>query len=339
MYIKKLSVTNFGGVAFFETPLYPGVNVIVGDTGAGKTSVLKAAATALSPIVQAAAGELFQGRQIEPWEVRHSTEILAERPKSRYAFPSVCSAEVLSGKKDEALMVTKASSSAMVSSWVNGQTLFVAKKKRSVKGPLIAFYDEDCGDAFVKRHVEGKYTGYTFWHQASLWEKDTYDWLLNEVVDRVGREEADKDRTDGLQCLEELLEHALPAGFESVEMNSKRRCVLVRSRDRLQFLNEMNRGDRFVIQLAADLVQRIEWLSHSLTPDFEKMEGVVIIDDADQWLSQRRLWMLLKGLSATFPNVQFIVSVKTALPELAEAAGDVHQMTLKGLTDTVTEIR
>lgn len=339
MYIKKLSVTNFGGVASFETPLYPGVNVIVGDTGAGKTSVLKAAATALSPIVQAATGELLQGRQIEPWEVRHSTEILAERPKSRYAFPSVCSAEVLSGKKDEALMVTKASSSAMVSSWVNGQTLFVAKKKRSVKGPLIAFYDEDCGDAFVKRHVEGKYTGYTFWHQASLWEKDTYDWLLNEVVDRVGREEADKDRTDGLQCLEELLEHALPAGFESVEMNSKRRCVLVRSRDRLQFLNEMNRGDRFVIQLAADLVQRIEWLSHSLTPDFEKMEGVVIIDDADQWLSQRRLWMLLKGLSATFPNVQFIVSVKTALPELAEAAGDVHQMTLKGLTDTVTEIR
>ena len=181
-----------------------------------------------------------------------------------------------------------------MSSWVDGQTL-VAKKKRSVKGPLIAFYDEDCGDAFVKRHSEGKYTGYTFWHQASLWEKDTYDWLLNEVVDRVGREEADRDRTDGLQCLEELLERALPAGFESMEINDKRRCVLVRRQDRLQSLNEMNRGDRFVIQLAADLVQRIEWLNHSLTPDFDKTEGVVIIDDADQWLSQRRLWMLVKG--------------------------------------------
>ena len=338
MYIKKLSVTNFGGVASFETPLYPGVNVIVGDTGAGKTSVLKAAATALSPIIQTATGELFQGRQIEPWEVRHSTEILAERPKSRYAFPSVCSAEVVSGKKDETLMVIKASSSAMVSSWVNGKTLLV-KKKRSVKGPLIAFYDEDCGNALVKRHSEGKYTGYTFWHQASLWEKDTYDWLLNEVVDRVGREGSDEDRTDGLQCLEEFLERALTAGFESVEMNSKRRCVLVRRQDRLQFLNEMNRGDRFVIQLAADLVQRIEWLSHSLTPDFEKTEGVVIIDDADQWLSQQRLWRFLKGLSDTFPHVQFIVSVKAALPELSEATGDVHQIILRGLTDTVTEIR
>ena len=101
----------------------------------------------------------------------------------------------------------------------------------------------------------------------------------------------------------------------------------------------MNRGDRFVILFAADLVQRIEWLSHSLTPDFDKTEGVVIIDDADQWLSQRRLWMLVKGLSATFPNVQFIVSVKTALPELADAAGDVHQIILKGQTDTVAEIR
>lgn len=337
MYIKKLFVTNFGGMASFETPLYPGVNIIVGETGAGKTSVLKAAATALSPIIQAATGELFHGRPIEPWKVRHSTEIRAECPKSRYAFPSVCSAEVVSGKRDEALRVIKTSSSAAVSSWVDGQTL-VAKKKRSVKGPLIAFYAEDCGDAFVKRHSEGKYTGYTFWHQASLWEKDTYDWLLNEVVDRVGREGADRDRTDGLQCLEELLERALPAGFESVEMNSKRRCVLVRSRDRLQFLNEMNRGDRFVIQLAADLVQRIEWLSHSLTPDFDKTEGVVIIDDADQWLSQRRLWMFLKGLSDTFPNVQFIVSVKAELPELADAAGDVHQISLKGQTDTVAEI-
>ena len=338
MYIKKLFVTNFGGMASFETPLYPGVNIIVGETGAGKTSVLKAAATALSPIIQAATGELFHGRPIEPWEVRHSTEIRAECPKSRYAFPSVCSAEVVSGKRDEALRVIKTSSSAAVSSWVDGQTL-VTKKKRSVKGPLIAFYDEDCGDAFVKRHSEGKYTGYTFWHQASLWEKDTYDWLLNEVVDRVGREGCDRDRTDGLQCLEELLERALPAGFESMEINDKRRCVLVRRQDRLQFLNEMNRGDRFVILFAADLVQRIEWLSHSLTPDFDKTEGVVIIDDADQWLSQRRLWMLVKGLSATFPNVQFIVSVKTALPELADAAGDVHQIILKGQTDTVAEIR
>ena len=338
MYIKKLSVTNFGGIASFETPLYPGVNIIVGETGAGKTSVLKAVATVLSPIIQAATGELFQGRPIEPWEVRHSTEIQAECPKRRYAFPSVCSAEVVSGKRDEALRVIKTSSSAAVSSWVNGQTL-VVKKKRSVKGPLIAFYDEDCGDAFVKRHSDGKYTGYTFWHQAALWEKDTYDWLLNEVVDRVGREGADRDRTDGLQCLEELLERALPAGFESMEINDKRRCVLVRRQDRLQFLNEMNRGDRFVILFAADLVQRIEWLSHSLTPDFDKTEGVVIIDDADQWLSQRRLWMLVKGLSATFPNVQFIVSVKTALLELADAAGDVHQIILKGQTDTVAEIR
>ena len=107
MYIKKLSVTNFGGVVSFETPLYPGVNVIVGETGAGKTSVLKAATTALSPIIQAATGELFQGRPIEPWEVRHSTEIRAECPKNRYAFPSVCSAEVVSGKKDEALRVIK----------------------------------------------------------------------------------------------------------------------------------------------------------------------------------------------------------------------------------------
>lgn len=338
MYIKKLFVTNFGGMASFETPLYPGVNIIVGETGAGKTSVLKAAATALSPIIQAATGELFHGRPIEPWEVRHSTEIRDECPKSRYAFPSVCSAEVVSGKRDEALRVIKTSSSAAVSSWVDGQTL-VAKKKRSVKGPLIAFYAEDCGDAFVKRHSEGKYTGYTFWHQAFLWEKDTYDWLLNEVVDRVGREETDRDRTDGLQCLEELLERALPAGFESMEMNDKRRCVLVCRQDRLQSLNEMNRGDRFVIQLAADLVQRIEWLNHSLTPDFDKTEGVVIIDDADQWLSQRRLWMFLKGLSDTFPSVQFIVSVKAALPELADAAGDVHQIILKGLTDTAAEIR
>ena len=32
MYIKKLFVTNFGGMASFETPLYPGVNIIVGET-------------------------------------------------------------------------------------------------------------------------------------------------------------------------------------------------------------------------------------------------------------------------------------------------------------------
>ena len=338
MYTKKLSVTNFGGLATYETLLQPGVSVFVGETGAGKTSILKVAATALSPIVQRATGELFRGRSIEPWEVRHSTAMLADRPKSRYAFPSVCSADVVSGDKEEVLMVIKASSSAVVSSWVNGQTLEV-RKKRTVRGPLTVFYDEDCGDAFLKRPTERKYTGYTLWHRASLYEKDLYDWLLNEVVDRVGREGAERQLTDGLQCLETLLKRALPSGFESVTINDKRRSVLVRYKDRLQFLNEMSRGDRFVILLAADLIQRIEWLSHSLTPDFDKAEGVVILDDADQWLSSRRLWRLLKGLTDTFPKVQFIVSVRTALPELAETAGDVHQIVLEGLTDTVTEIR
>ena len=81
MYIKKLFVTNFGGMASFETPLYPGVNIIVGETGAGKTSVLKAAATALSPIIQAATGELFHGRPIEPWEVRYGNSgRVSEKP-------------------------------------------------------------------------------------------------------------------------------------------------------------------------------------------------------------------------------------------------------------------
>lgn len=312
MYIKKISVTNFRGLASLKTTLHPGINLIVGGNGSGKTSFLSAIATALSPIVQRAAGEFFRGRPIDLREVHHRTEMLAGRPKSRYAFPAVCCAEIVQEKNEETLMVIKASEGAEVASWLYGQPLSV-RRKRSVRGPLLAFYTEDCGNSLDLSSVED-HDGYALWYESSLWEKDLSEWLIDETCQHLLRDGTpDSGKNDGRQFFEALLSLVMSEGVEGAECYEPRRHVLIRQNKKRQFLNDMSRSDRFVVRLAADLVQRVERLKHSLTADFSGTEGVVLIDDADQWLSTSRLQRLLTGLSAAFPKVQFIVSVREPL--------------------------
>ena len=47
MYLKKVSIKNFKAIAEMELELQKGVNLLIGDNGAGKTSVLDAVAVGL----------------------------------------------------------------------------------------------------------------------------------------------------------------------------------------------------------------------------------------------------------------------------------------------------
>ena len=48
MYLEKVNLKNYKAIEEMELDLKPGINLLIGDNGAGKTSVLEGIATALS---------------------------------------------------------------------------------------------------------------------------------------------------------------------------------------------------------------------------------------------------------------------------------------------------
>ena len=56
MYLKKVSIKNFKAIAEMELELQKGVNLLIGDNGAGKTSVLDAVAVGLGGYLSGVTG-------------------------------------------------------------------------------------------------------------------------------------------------------------------------------------------------------------------------------------------------------------------------------------------
>ena len=53
MFLKHLTIQNFKGLVHCEVDLEPGFNLLIGDNGKGKTSILEAASVALGGSSQA----------------------------------------------------------------------------------------------------------------------------------------------------------------------------------------------------------------------------------------------------------------------------------------------
>ncbi len=52
MKLKSVKIENFRAIKMLELELHPQLTVLVGENGAGKTSVLDALAYGLSPVVE-----------------------------------------------------------------------------------------------------------------------------------------------------------------------------------------------------------------------------------------------------------------------------------------------
>ena len=56
MYLEKIHIENYKAIGKLDIDLKPGVNLIIGDNGAGKTSVLEGIAVALGGLFVNVAG-------------------------------------------------------------------------------------------------------------------------------------------------------------------------------------------------------------------------------------------------------------------------------------------
>ena len=56
MYLKKIHIKNYKAIKELDIELKPGVNLLIGDNGAGKTSVLEGIAVALGGMFVNVAG-------------------------------------------------------------------------------------------------------------------------------------------------------------------------------------------------------------------------------------------------------------------------------------------
>ncbi len=85
MRLRRLELTNFRGFGHLDLEFHPNFNVLIGVNGVGKTTVLEAAAVALSGWLLSFPGA--DTRQIRSGDVRSSGQIEGSRYRSLKQFP------------------------------------------------------------------------------------------------------------------------------------------------------------------------------------------------------------------------------------------------------------
>ncbi|NUT78777.1 AAA family ATPase [Pseudomonas sp. C1C7] len=327
------------------------VTVLVGNNGAGKTTLLKSMATSLSWLVARIRSEKGSGSYLTNEDIRNGASVAIVSiavVDDSYANtnPSELSPEEIlfvwntaRGKKGRNTAVHSELSHATRLANLY-RTRLTADEKASL--PLIAYYPVERSVLEIPLKIRTKHT---------FDQLDGYDNALNRGVDfrrffEWFREREDSENESGVSdiALAEIsakygkdsdiwktlsnlkassrdrqltaVRSAIAAfmpGFSNLRVQRKPRLHMAIDKDGETLnVSQLSQGEKSMMALVGDIARRLAMMNQSLDNPLEG-DGIVLIDEVDLHLHPKWQRSLIRQLSETFPNCQFVLTTHSPL--------------------------
>ena len=320
MYLKQVTIENFRGISEMTLELQPGINLLIGDNGVGKTSVLEAIVAGLGacfkdiPVANAVS--------IKAEDVRQELQVVDDSPSIKYHTPVRIACEMQVG--DE------------VYSWSRLRKDETAKKQTTIEypkdGPRIADWFRNAANdidtplpvlnyqsinrvAASKRSDFGSSTkslsdrrcGYTGCMDASLDDKFIRKWCY-AMMRKSG-----KSPRYGLFCKAVVSvmrrmdeDKPIPSVYFSEEFGEDGEFVYEENGKAMP-ISFLSAGYQSCLWMVMDIAFRALILNPGAT-SLANISGIVLIDEVDKHLHPKWQWNVLDALRDTFPGIQFIIT-------------------------------
>lgn len=316
MKIKKLSLTGMRAFTQAEFEFLPGMNLLVGVNGVGKTTVLDALRICLSRVMpditsypitkqafetddisigaktlQVSCDFEIESQSFNLFQVKQRESILDNKPGSpRESVIEVKDIEKIVPPIRELLPKNKSDNSKPVG-------LFFSTKRSIVT------------DKAVSGHAKGGGLAAAF--SESLSPNREFNLPIFAQWIKV-QEELGAERPIGLKhiaVLKEAVELFLP-GFENlrVEDYEGKSLFKIDKNGTSLNLNQLSDGERGVLSMVLDLARRLSQANPTLPNPLADGTAIVMIDELDLHLHPKWQRTVVENLVRTFPNCQFIVS-------------------------------
>ena len=321
MKVTKLKIDNYGGFDKLELDFNPGINVLTGENGAGKSTVLRAVAHMLNLFTYRLAetkNVKLSDASIKNGENYTSVSIACDGSRGAVSWSSV---RARTGK-----LAPVKSHLEELNQYVRNLKADYTESPESVNFPVIAYYPTsrtwfDIPQRIRSQHEFSPLHTYAGNPESGVDFRLFFEWFRQ----RQERENNHKLRlyTEGNASLAESWQDgglkAVRRAFSCFFKNYTRMSVetaplrleICKEEDKLSF-QQLSDGEKALLSLVADIAFRL----YLANPNMEKTsegEGIILIDEIELHLHPAWQKNVIPNLQKAFPNCQFIISTHSPL--------------------------
>lgn len=336
MYLEKVHLQNYKAIEELDIDLKPGVNLLIGDNGAGKTSVLEGIAVALGGMFVNVAG--VSTRNIIKDDVRMVIKPIGDSSTAiKYFEPALAGCMLhVTDEQDFAWNRIKEEVSAKHTKIDDKRVCVWMKKLTNDLDsilPLVSFQSAarawrvkrgDFGTE-LKKKLDDRRCGYIGCLDSSMDVKSIQQWCIKQELmmsnkGTVREYEMFKNIVASfMKDINELDE--IPSIYYSSQFEE-----LVYKDDKTEIpISKLSAGYQSLLWMIMDLAYRVCLLNPELESR-EQVTGIVLIDEIDLHLHPKWQWNVIEALRKTFAGVQFIIA--THSPIVISAAKEANLILL-----------
>jgi len=326
MKIIKLHIENFRGFRGTHDIEFSDSNIhaIVGVNGAGKTSILDAIGMGLEEIIK----PLFQ-------KYLNESQIFREQDLNIHTSFAIIEHELITeNRKIETLRISKRIHDERVvleNNHVIAEYLREQLTSDHKELPVLIYYRS--GRIFENSEDDIYYQSllsrtkrldtYTNSFDKITVFNQIFAWYLTQINIQNGEKVKHQDlnyKLPKLAALTKAISHFLTSmqgaalGSLNIEIsqNSNEQALIISKADLKIEFDQLSSGEKMVLGMVLDIAYRMSIANPQLENPLIS-EGIVLIDELEQHLHPKWQMSILKALTATFPNVQFIVTTHSPL--------------------------
>lgn len=347
MYLSDILIRNYKGIKELEIAFRdgPGVNILIGDNGVGKTSVLEAIATGLSAYLEGITGA--SPRNILIPDIRVHTELMGGASTAiKYITPvEIFCRAYIHGEHFEWVRVREAENTGfgarthmLHSSTETTLKSFAKKLSNSIDNmlPVLSYLStnrlsnaaipakRDPSDLIddVEKKLHDRRNGYAGCMRNTIDKSMIKAWCLKMDMEHyfqgspIAEYEAFKEIV-GISMMHMSELDCQPQVYYSRQF----RDIVYQENGHPLPISYLSAGYQSLLWIVMDIAFRIALLNPHY-PDMRFTPGIVLIDELDMHLHPKWQWNVLRALRETFPNIQFIVATHSSV--LISSCKDEH---------------
>ncbi len=325
MFLKKITAKNFRGFADITVEFSKGINLIIGNNGFGKTSLIEAISISLSTSFGLLKG--VETRNLEEKTVRYIYKKDGDATYSIHRqFPQMILCEFQWDSQTKYNVGMERKGEANLAEKIDYKILEKLSEiinEHNKNAPIFCLqtFDRDWNihrDDYEKNmSISTGMTLRTDGYNGCLSGKGIDDVIQRWCLKMSFLEFQKKHPVHEFQLFQNTIKQFMAIMLETsddvkVEYSVETQGLEITIGDKKESIYSLSTGYRAILYMIMELAYRASVLNPTMQ-NFSELEGVVLIDEIDAHLHPKWQWKILDAIRKVFPCVQFIIATHSPI--------------------------